>query len=317
MPYLRLVRLPNVLTALTDVLAGYVIVRALEGPRALLRPQWGVLLALLAVSACLYAAGAVFNDCFDYEEDRLRRPERPLPSGAISLRGAFGLGALLVLVAVYLAMAVGEVTVWVTTFLVLAIFLYNGRAKRFVVPGALAMGACRMLSMHLGMSAGRAYLLQLHTPGVLLPPIFLGLYAALITLTSGLEEEAEPAAPIEARHGPAATVLGAAAAGFAVVIFSLAITTLEWWPGHLLAVLLMGALCVRLWGALHAHERRSRVRAFTGAAVLGVIVLDAAIILGQPAGPRHEYAGALAAWGVAALALLAPAYLLSRRMSVS
>lgn len=32
------------------------------------------------------AAGNVINDCFDYDIDLINKPERPIPSGRISLR---------------------------------------------------------------------------------------------------------------------------------------------------------------------------------------------------------------------------------------
>src|SRR5438034_11690528 len=76
----RLVRLPNVFTALADIglgilVAGPVTVGA--APAAL----------LLLASACLYCGGMVWNDYFDVEQDRRERPFRPIPSGAIILRG--------------------------------------------------------------------------------------------------------------------------------------------------------------------------------------------------------------------------------------
>ena len=49
------------------------------------------LLCLLVASGCLYTAGMVLNDVFDYEIDRHERPFRPLPSGRISLGAARGL----------------------------------------------------------------------------------------------------------------------------------------------------------------------------------------------------------------------------------
>jgi 4-hydroxybenzoate polyprenyltransferase len=59
--YLELLRPPNVVTAIADVLAGYAV--AGRGrPEAL---PW-----LIAASVCLYAGGVVLNDFFDRNLDR-------------------------------------------------------------------------------------------------------------------------------------------------------------------------------------------------------------------------------------------------------
>src|SRR5437867_1617930 len=96
--YAQLMRLPNIFTAMADPLAGWFVV----GGGA---PAWHVLL-LVGASACLYTSGIVFNDYFDYELDRLERPERPLPSGAISRAMAGGLGTALMASGLALAAAV-------------------------------------------------------------------------------------------------------------------------------------------------------------------------------------------------------------------
>src|SRR5258706_4210279 len=99
--YAKLLRLPNVFTAVADPLAGWFLVGGGS-------PAWQ--LALLAgTSACLYTSGTVFNDCFDYRLDCREHPERPLPSGAISLGAAITLGVALMIVGLGLAMLAGPV----------------------------------------------------------------------------------------------------------------------------------------------------------------------------------------------------------------
>ena len=75
--YLELVRPANVATALADVLAGYAVA-------GLGNPGLGW---LLLSTACLYAGGVVLNDVFDRDLDRIERPERPIPSGRVSVGG--------------------------------------------------------------------------------------------------------------------------------------------------------------------------------------------------------------------------------------
>ena len=60
--YLQLVRLPNVFTAMADILLGYLLTH--EYVRF-----WPVLALLLGASSLLYMAGMVLNDYFDREQD--------------------------------------------------------------------------------------------------------------------------------------------------------------------------------------------------------------------------------------------------------
>jgi 4-hydroxybenzoate polyprenyltransferase len=150
--YLALMRLPNVFTAMADVAMGFLLVH----PRPTDLDLWALAL-LLAASSLLYIAGVVFNDVFDIEIDRIERPNRPLPSGRVSLRGAskFGWKALLlgVLSAAIAGLLVGHPRLGVVaSLLAICILLYDARLKRTAF-GPLGMGACRMLNVMLGMNA--------------------------------------------------------------------------------------------------------------------------------------------------------------------
>ena len=83
--YLKLLRLPNVFTALADIAMGFALVRQQADPP-------GLLLCLLASSGFLYLAGMVLNDVWDVEIDRRERPTRPIPSGDVPLNTARMLG---------------------------------------------------------------------------------------------------------------------------------------------------------------------------------------------------------------------------------
>lgn len=149
--YLQLVRLPNVLMAITDVVMGYLFTHAI------LQPGEGPLLGLLLVtSALFYVAGMVLNDVFDAQIDATERPQRPIPSGRVSLATAR--------IAGWQLLAVGLVTGWlvgvragdfrpgiIATMLAGSVVLYDGFLKRTPI-GPLGMGACRMLNVLLGMS---------------------------------------------------------------------------------------------------------------------------------------------------------------------
>lgn len=148
--YLQLVRFPAVFTAMADVVLGFLL------NHRTLKP-WDDFGLLLVVSSCLYLAGMAFNDIFDRERDGRHRPERPLPSGRVSLRGAVTLGGLLVLGGIAAAAVVGRQSLLVAGALTVAIFLYDGLLKTTPV-APLLMGACRFLNVMLGATAAETTL---------------------------------------------------------------------------------------------------------------------------------------------------------------
>jgi 4-hydroxybenzoate polyprenyltransferase len=163
--YLQLVRLPNVFTAIADVAMGFFVTQwgaderaegiAAFGPVSLTK------LALLATaSACLYSAGMALNDLFDVEIDRTERPERPIPSGRVSLSGARGLGLGLLAGGVFIAtlLSITEQDyrpALVGAALASAVFAYDRVIKRTAL-GPIGMGLCRFLNVLLGMSLSPA-----------------------------------------------------------------------------------------------------------------------------------------------------------------
>src|SRR5690242_12270450 len=93
-PYAQLVRLPNVFTALADIVLA-ALVTGVFGPFEDSGVRWSRLAAffcLLIASTLLYWAGMIWNDYFDLDEDRRDRPGRPLPSGRIAVSTAVWLG---------------------------------------------------------------------------------------------------------------------------------------------------------------------------------------------------------------------------------
>ena len=163
--YLELVRLPNVFTALADVLMGawFVSKSSIDSPLPPLHVE--VLLLLLAASACLYMAGMVLNDVCDREQDAWERPARPIPSGRVSLKAATVVGTELLLFGVAFAWLASYMSEsWrpgaVATGLALLVLAYDAVLKRTWF-GAIAMGGCRTLNVLLGMTvAGSAFAWQ-------------------------------------------------------------------------------------------------------------------------------------------------------------
>ena len=143
--YLLLIRLPNVFTALSNVVAGYF---------SLTRPSDASFIdlsMLIASSVLLYVFGIILNDYFDLETDRKERPFRPLPSGRVSKRSALFLAVLALLSANVIASLVSTTSLIISAFLSAVVFGYDYGLKRGR-SGPLAMGTARFLNAFLGAS---------------------------------------------------------------------------------------------------------------------------------------------------------------------
>lgn len=291
--YCELVRLPNVFTAMADILAGYWLLSYTFEFSATL--AW-----LLVASATLYSAGIVFNDLHDVETDRRERPSRPLPSGRVTRRSAWTMGIGLAMIGLAASLLAGKGMALslrhpasVAAILLVAILLYDFILKPTPL-GPLNMGVCRVLNLLLAASAGSAAQqgeAQPHLIGLSLGTV---VYVSSITLMARAE------------------VGGGRRSRF--------------WPpiiAALLAVLLIGGLSIAagdysdftliLWLALAIHLGRVSLRMIrfrTPALVqytvktyiMGIVVLDAVM-----ASSAHGWRA-----GLAVLALLVPALVLGR-----
>ena len=190
---LRLMRIPNVFTAIADVMMGFIFIHQS------FEPVGGLVLLILA-TACLYSAGMILNDVFDFKVDSELRPERPIPSGAISLRTASLWGTGLLTAGFLLASASFAFndldSVWigfepsiVAACLIVAILLYNKVLKKTPL-APLAMGSCRFLNILLGMSLVTTGEVNLLPAGAIVAG-GVGLFIAGVTWFARTEAQAE------------------------------------------------------------------------------------------------------------------------------
>ncbi len=148
--WLRLVRLPNLLTVPGDPVAGYFLAASMQNKAIALQPLMGVVLAALL----LYSAGMIWNDVADFSEDCRSRPKRPLPSGRIRRESAFVVALLLAVSGIVVASLAGINASVVAGLLTLCIALYDfgrsGKSRLSRWLGFALMGACRGLSFLMG-----------------------------------------------------------------------------------------------------------------------------------------------------------------------
>lgn len=157
----RLVRAPAALTVPGDVLVGAAAAGRRPGARVL---------ATAASSACLYWAGMALNDFADRHLDATERPDRPIPSGAVSSRTALVVASGLTLAGLGLAEVAGGMRI--TGPLAGLVWAYDLLLKSTPL-GPLAMAAARALDVLAGAGGDRlreaapaAFLVGLHTTTV-------------------------------------------------------------------------------------------------------------------------------------------------------
>lgn len=307
--YLQLFRLPNVFTAIADVLMGYLLVHGVLEPS-----DTFPLLLLVLASSLIYTAGMVLNDVFDYQVDCQERPQRPLPSGRISLGRARLLG-LLMLLAGMIAAALSSWVVldsavpWrgllVSMALVTTVLLYDGILKKTILAPPM-MGACRFLNVLLGMSfAGTTG----DTEGLLLGwehyqllvATGLGVYVTGITFYA--RSEARESSRMALFAGCLVMIAGL---GILAMLFPRSVpetTGLRMTVGQagfFIIVLSATVIYRAAWGVIEPTPRR--VQAAVKRCILSIILLDAAIT------------GILCPWyyAVLVLALLLPTLVLGK-----
>jgi 4-hydroxybenzoate polyprenyltransferase len=292
LPYARLLRLPNVFTTFADILLGTIVAATWQT-----NPLGAG--ALLLASSCLYCAGMVWNDYFDFAEDKRERPFRPLPAGQISRATAFRLGCGLLALGIAFALAAGfrseDYVVWPGIFAALiavVVLLYDGWLKRTFV-GPLAMAACRFLNVLLGLSLAASaevpWLLRWHLAGV------VGLY--IVGVTWFARQEAGRSRP--------AQLIGASV--FVVLALLLALVLPVHRPqGSVIAaypyllVVFGFYLGVPAFRAIRQPDPK-HVQAAVKRAILGLVLLDAILCTAEAGW-----------WGLLIILLLPPALLLGK-----
>jgi len=138
----------NVVTSVADVLAGI----AISGYFLSGHIDYTSVFLLCFSTVGLYAGGIVFNDVFDADLDKIERPERAIPSGAISISEAVVLGCVLLVIGIISALSFSLFSGIIAIAIALAALFYNKVSKHYSLLGPLNMGLCRGMNLWLGLS---------------------------------------------------------------------------------------------------------------------------------------------------------------------
>ena len=253
--YLELLRPPNVVTAIADVLAGY----AVAGRAQPLALPW-----LMAASVCLYAGGVVLNDFFDRAVDAVERPERPMPSGRVPAARAATLGVVLLVAGFAAATQASRVSAGVAAAIGSFVVAYDARAKRHPIVGPICMGVCRGLNLLLGVSADAG---ALHAGWPI--GLFSVVYIAAVTTVSRGEV-----------HGGRTGVATFALISLGAVLAGLAALAMRSTAGQIAALVLVAALAYRVlppYWRVRKEPQPPVIRRAVKAGVLSLVLLDSTI----------------------------------------
>jgi 4-hydroxybenzoate polyprenyltransferase len=249
---------------------------------------------------------------FDIEIDREERPERPLPSGAISWSVARAFGFTLLAFGVIagwiggLAFAADAPAPWrsglVASVLAALIVLYNAWLKRTPL-GPLAMGACRFANVLFGMSLAPQHAVGWplgYGPAELLAAGGIGVYIVGVTWFARNETEDDSATL------PLIRAIGVMIAGGALLATSAyflpALVNISSPAFFALLVALMLATVLRRAFVAAADPTPQNVQFAVKHGILSLIWLDAVVVAAVAPLP----------YSIGVALLIVPAYLLGR-----
>ncbi|MDR1485672.1 MAG: UbiA family prenyltransferase [Planctomycetaceae bacterium] len=188
MAVIQLLRISALPTLWSNVLAAYFIGNG---------NNLSLLFFLLVSMSSIYLGGMVLNDYFDAETDAAERPERPIPSGKISLQTAFILGMCLVTFGVFVGFVcpfIGDcsnyekrVAIGLVTVLFCCVIAYNAFLKKMSIIGPFTMGTCRIWCYLFVFFTVERNVLVLHVVW----SILVGSYVMCLTMLSRFEAESQ------------------------------------------------------------------------------------------------------------------------------
>ena len=178
-PYIEILRPGNALMGAISIVLIAIIDRTLSIP---------IILAMIAVFFET-AAGNVINDYFDYNIDLINKPERPIPSGRISLENGRNYAYLLFLAGTICGFLISLLTNnWIPFAIVLIadviLYLYAYKLKSTPLIGNLAVGFMTGFGFVFGG-------FSLNNPTIIMTSIYLGFFAFVMTTAREIVKDIE------------------------------------------------------------------------------------------------------------------------------
>ena len=178
-PYIEILRPGNALMGAISIILVAIIDKTLSIP---------IILAMIAVFFET-AAGNVINDYFDYNIDLVNKPERPIPSGRISLKNGKNYAYFLFLAGTICGFLISYLTNnWIPFIIVLIadviLYLYAYKLKATPLIGNLAVGFMTGFGFVFGG-------FTINNPDIVITSIFLGFFAFVMTTAREIVKDIE------------------------------------------------------------------------------------------------------------------------------
>lgn len=178
-PYIEILRPGNALMGAIAIILVAIIDKSFTIP---------IILAMFAVFFET-AAGNVINDYFDYNIDLVNKPERPIPSGRISLKNGRNYAYLLFALGTVCGFMISFMTNnWIPFMIVLladvVLYLYAYKLKSTPLLGNLAVGFMTGFGFVFGG-------FTLNNPNIIITSIYLGFFAFVMTTARELVKDIE------------------------------------------------------------------------------------------------------------------------------
>ena len=178
-PYIEILRPGNALMGAISIILVALIDKTISIP---------VSLAMLTVFFET-AAGNVINDYFDYKIDLINKPERPIPSGRISLENGRNYGYLLFAAGTMCGFLISYITNnWIPFGIVLfadvVLYLYAYTLKTTPLLGNLTVGFMTGFGFVFGG-------FSINNPSIIMTSLFLGFFAFVMTTAREIVKDIE------------------------------------------------------------------------------------------------------------------------------
>lgn len=178
-PYIEILRPGNALMGAISIILVALIDKTISIP---------VVLAMLAVFFET-AAGNVINDYFDYKIDLINKPDRPIPSGRISLKNGRNYGYFLFFMGTVCGFFISYLTNnWIPFAIVLfadvVLYLYAYKLKSTPFLGNLTVGFMTGFGFVFGG-------FSINNPTIIMTSIFLGFFALVMTTAREIIKDIE------------------------------------------------------------------------------------------------------------------------------
>lgn len=178
-PYIEILRPGNAVMGAITIILVALIDKSMSIP---------LILAMLAVFFET-AAGNVINDYFDYKIDLVNKPERPIPSGRISLKNGKNYAYLLFICGTICGFLISYLTAnWIPFIIVIIadiiLYLYAYKLKTTPLIGNLAVGFMTGFGFVFGG-------FTINNPNIIMTSIFLGFFAFVMTTAREIIKDIE------------------------------------------------------------------------------------------------------------------------------